>query len=77
MRVFIPRPDIYFILTTDSDIIHKRKQEVSLKELNRQIVLYRSLGDGKRYFNIDVNREPKEIVESINEILMNKMNERY
>ena len=77
MRVFIPRPDIYFILTTDSDIIYKRKQEVSLNELNRQIILYRGLGDGKRYFNIDVNREPKEIVEGINEMLMNKMNERY
>jgi thymidylate kinase len=77
IRFFILRPKLYFILTAEADIIHKRKQEVSLDELNRQLVLYRNLGDGKRYFNIDVNRPPELIVKEITNILMDNMHERY
>lgn len=72
---FIPKLDAYFILTTDSDIIYKRKQEVSIKELNRQIKAYKSLVniDEDRYFCIDVNRKPSEITEDINQILRKKV----
>lgn len=76
-RLFIPKPDIYFILTADADIIYERKQEVSFEELQRQILEYKSLADNKRYFNIDVNRTPEEIVKEITNIIMEKMNERY
>jgi thymidylate kinase len=76
-RYFIPKPDLYFILTTDADVIYKRKQEVPFEELERQVKKYRELADGKRYFNIDVNRTPEEIVKEIVEIMMEKMNERY
>lgn len=76
VRNFIPRPELYFILTADPDVIHSRKQEVSLQELTRQVTDYRKLGDGKRYFNIDVNRSPNEIVSEIVEILTNEINER-
>ena len=72
VRYFIPKPDIYFILTTDANIIHKRKQEVSLKELERQIYDYKSLVDGKRYINIDVSKTPKEIVLEISSIILSK-----
>ena len=77
IRSFIPRPELYFILTTEAIVISKRKQEVPLEELQRQIKGYRSLGDNKRYFNIDVNRTPEEIVSEITKILMQRMNERY
>ena len=77
IRFFIPKPDLYFILTTDAKIIYKRKQEVPFAELERQIKGYRALADGKRYFNIDVNRTPDEIVKEITLIMMEKMNERY
>ncbi|MAC83449.1 MAG: hypothetical protein CL624_04875 [Arcobacter sp.] len=76
-RYFIPKPDLYFILTTDADIIYKRKQEVPFEELERQINEYRKLGDEKKYFNIDVNRTPDEISKEIIDILARKMNERY
>ena len=72
VRYFIPKPDIYLVLTTDASIIHKRKQEVSLKELERQICDYRSLVDGKRYINIDVSKTPKEIVLEISSIILSK-----
>jgi len=73
-RYFIPRPDVYFILTTDAKIIYERKQEVEFVELQRQIEMYQKLADDKRYFNIDVNRPPDEIVKEINTIIMQKMN---
>ena len=76
-RFFIPKPDLYFILTTDAKVIYERKKEVPFKELERQIEGYRELSDGKRYFNIDVNRTPDEIVKDITIIMMNKMNERF
>ena len=77
IRYFIPKPKLYFILTTDANIIHKRKQEVPLQELQRQIKAYRNLADNKRYFNIDVSKTPEEIVLEITKIIMQKMNERY
>lgn len=77
IRNFIPKPDLYFVLTTNANIIHKRKQEVAIEELERQIKGYRSLVDDKRYINIDVSKTPKEIVSEISNIIVSKINERY
>lgn len=76
-RLFIKKPALYFVLVTDADIIYKRKQEVLFSELENQVMKYRNLTDNNRYFEIDVNNEPKEIVKKVNSILMNKMHERY
>jgi len=73
VKYFIPKPDLYFVLTTDANVIYKRKQEVPLKELERQIIGYRNLIDGKRYFNIDVNKTSKEIVLEISNIIVSKI----
>lgn len=72
---FIPKATFYFVLTADSEIIHKRKQEVSLSELSSQITGYRSLVDNDRYIHIDVSRRPEEIVEQIKGILLKKVHE--
>lgn len=77
VRNFIPRPEIYFILTADAKVIRGRKQEVPIIELERQIAGYNRLCDNKRYFKIDVDRSPTEIISEITNILMVKMNERY
>lgn len=76
-RKIIPQPEIYFILTAESTVILNRKQEVTPKELERQIIGYRNLADNRRYFNIDVSHSPEKIVVEIMNILMKKMNERY
>ena len=73
----VPRPEIYFILVANAEVIFSRKQEVEYEELSRQIELYRNLGDGKRYFIIDVNRSVDEITKEIMDIMMEKMSERY
>ena len=74
-RYLIPKPRLYFILTTNANVIYNRKKEVSLTELERQIVEYQKLADGKRYINIEVNRSPEEIVNEINSIILNRLNE--
>ena len=76
-RMVIPKPDIYFILTTDAKVIYERKKEVAFEELERQVKAYEAMADGKRYFHIDVNRAPEEITKEIVTIMMEKMNERY
>ena len=69
---FIPKPDIYFILSTKASIIYQRKQEVSLAELERQIMGYNNLCDNKRYNYIEVNRLPEEIIQDIIQIIDTK-----
>lgn len=76
-RIFIQKPDIYFVLTADAKVIYERKQEVPFDELERQTEAYESMADGKRYFKIDVNRSPEEITKEIVTIMMEKMNDRY
>lgn len=64
-RKFIPKPDLYFILSAEPDIIFKRKQEVSFEELKSQIINYNDLCDHKKYIYIDVNRSPEDIIKEI------------
>ncbi len=77
IRNFIPKPALYFILTTEAYIIYERKQEVELSELQTQIENYKVLADGKQYRHIDVNKSPNDIINDVYTILMEKMHERY
>ena len=65
IRLFIPKPEIYFILTAGAEILFERKREVSLDELKRQLKEYKKLVDNKRYFEIDVNRTLDDIIKDI------------
>lgn len=76
-RVFIKKPSIYFVLVTDAKTIYSRKQEVAFKELENQILNYKSFADDKRYFEINVGNSPEVIVKNVRKILMKKMNGRY
>ena len=76
-RLFIPKPDIYFILTADAKIIYERKQEVPFKELERQVKAYEAMANGRRYFHIDANRSPERITKEIMTIMKIKMDELY
>jgi thymidylate kinase len=72
----IPKPDIYFILTANAEIIYKRKQEIPFEVLENQITKYKNLADNNRYYNIDVNRSPDSIAFEIKNIIIQKINER-
>ena len=75
IRRFIPKPDLYCILTADAKIINSRKQEVPIKELQRQINAYRNLVDSKRYIGVDVDCKPQDIVSEINAVIKERINE--
>jgi len=77
VRIIIPKPELYFVLTANASVIHQRKKEVPYSELKRQINAYQSLVDNKRYFHINVDRKPNVITTEIIHLLMNKMHERY
>lgn len=76
-RLFIPKPELYFVLTTDPKIIYERKKEVEFKELERQVKQYENLVDDKRYYKIDVQRTPIEITNEVITIMMKNMSKRY
>ena len=76
-RLFIPKPELYFILTTDAKIIYERKKEVEFTELESQIKQYESLADGIRYFKINVDNTPDDISKDVIKIIMNQMSKRY
>lgn len=76
-RIFIPKPELYFVLTTDAKVIHERKNEVEFSELEKQIKRYENLTDEKRYFKIDVSKTPDDIANEIIKIIMNNMSIRY
>ena len=76
-RFLIPKPDLYFVLIASSEIIYSRKREVEFDELNKQIMNYRKLCDGKKYIEINVDNTPEKITNKITTYLMRKMNERY
>lgn len=64
--VFIPRPDIVFVLDADEKVIYERKKEVPVEEIARQRKAYASLLD--RNLNavmINVDRDIHEIVSEV------------
>jgi len=69
---FIPKPKMYFFLDAPGEVIFKRKEELSVEEINRQRVEYHSLFKNKanRYI-IDASRTPNEVVKDIEKIIFN------
>jgi thymidylate kinase len=76
MKFFIPKPDITFVLTTLPEVIIARKQEVSLKELTRQIGDYRKIR-GESIVHMDVNDNIDSISLQVQKSIYVKLNERY
>lgn len=62
---WMPKPDRVVLLVGDPQTIHSRKQEVTLEELERQIVAYRGLADriGRRARVIDCALPLEQVVE--------------
>ncbi|MBU2947836.1 hypothetical protein [Zobellia uliginosa] len=77
LRSLLFKPEIYFVLIADAQIIHNRKKEVSLDELETQLLKYRKLSELRQFHLINVNRPPDDIVKEITTIMMKYMNKRY
>ena len=56
------QPDIVFILEADAETIHKRKQELTIDEINHQLKSLHRLAVSGKYFHIlDAMKTPEEI----------------
>lgn len=64
--LFIPKPDIVFILDADEAVIYERKKEVPVEEIARQRKRYASLLDRNlNAVHIHVDRDVNEIVSDV------------
>ena len=61
-NLFIPKPDIFILLSNDPEEIHKRRQEHSVEEIARQIEAYRGIGKKtKNFFEVETNKPASEV----------------
>mgnify|MGYP000044156023 CR=1 FL=1 len=62
---YFPKPDLVFVLTGTAEVIHPRKEEVTIDELRKQLIRYRtiasSVGSAGRLVNVD--RPLREVVD--------------
>jgi thymidylate kinase len=73
----VPQPRIVFILLTDAEIIYARKQELTIKEINRQIVEFTKLSKShKRFIILDASKSPEKLVEEAMGIIVEKFTQR-
>ena len=73
----VPKPNIVFILNSSEDILYKRKQELSIDELKRQIHAYNSLSKKiSKSILIDASQDLKVVVENVKFYLLSYMNNR-
>lgn len=74
LHLFIPKPDITFVLLGDAEKIHARKNELPLEEVQRQIDLLRA---NKRLFAspvvVDVCRSIPEVVYTVSSNILKKL----
>lgn len=63
---FLPKPHIYFILDASADEIFRRKNELSLREIDRQLKVYRLMVDERKYIRINAEQPVEKIISDIN-----------
>lgn len=66
----VKQPQILFILNADSETIYKRKQELTIPEIERQLNAFSKLKIyNKNTVIIDANKSPAEMVEQAIEVI--------
>ena len=66
LRVFLPTPDITFILDVETAACHARKPELTVPELERQRSVLRALAtSGRRYVLVPADGPPAEVARSV------------
>lgn len=73
----IPSPNLVFILDADAECLYRRKQELDVSEISRQLAIYRNIANNMdNAYLIDVDRPVEEIVEDITENILTYCAER-
>ena len=71
------QPRIVFILLADAETIYKRKQELTVSEIKRQLGEFSRLAKSeKRFVVIDASKSPEEMVEQAIKIIVEKFTEK-
>lgn len=69
--IFIPKPKIYILLDASGEVIYNRKQELSIKEINRQRREYRALFQKKKNsYIIDASKSADEVIYTVEDIIL-------
>ncbi len=69
----VKQPKIVFVLDAPTEVIYKRKQELTPEEISRQLVEFRKLSSlGKRYYRLDASKKPEEIANDAIKIILEK-----
>lgn len=77
IRYFIPQPDLWIILDAPTDVIQKRKAEVSAEETERQRQGYINLANTKRNaILVNTDRDIKLISSDISKFMCEYLNKR-
>lgn len=73
----VPQPRIVFVLLTDAEIIYKRKQELTMVEINRQLGEFQKLAAShKRFVVLDASKSPEELVDEAMRIIIEKFTQK-
>jgi thymidylate kinase len=71
------QPRLVFVLLTDAQTIYKRKQELTIDEINRQLGEFSKLAKShKRFIVIDASKLPEEMVEDAIKVIINNFTEK-
>lgn len=70
---FVYKPDFVFVLQCDPKIVYKRKQELSLDEISRQMKGFNSLlSMGRNFVSIDASQVPEKMCKSAVKMIVEK-----
>lgn len=71
----IPKPDLVFVLDAPPAEIRRRKQELPIEEIERQIGAYRKLAADAptRFFRIDASQPPEAMVDAALQVLRTEL----
>lgn len=75
-RLFVPKPDMTFILLADVETLWARKKEVAKTELAGLVAAYRAWGNEQGYRIIDAGRDVNAVAGEIEEYILIYMAER-
>ena len=74
---FVAQPRIVFILMANAQTIYKRKQELTIKEINRQLNEFSRLAiSNERFVIIDASQSPEEMVDQAIKIILERFTEK-
>ena len=65
------KPKFVFVMMADTDVIYKRKQELTKEEITRQLGEFKRLADsGKRFVELDANQTPDAIIKEATKVII-------